>query len=157
MNDSKPISPAQPAAAPAPVSSGPAPSPATPATPALAIPTDTAAASPFPGGTNLASLKEKFKTIADPFLDPAFRIGFGGVFLINSVTAIVAPKSFLALIQSNMIGHFIGFYPFQIALIAMNDCILGILIISGYKKRYVYAWAGLWLLIVTFFKSTSLL
>jgi len=90
-------------------------------------------------------------------LELVFRIGFATIFLTNAWTSLADPSSFLRLIDQNILGHLVGHYELQLYLIALNDSALGLLILSGYKKRLVYAWAGAWLLIVTFFKITSLL
>lgn len=85
-----------------------------------------------------------------------FRIGFAGVFLINSVVAVVDPQSFAKLMGSSFMGHFIrNFAPFT-TLIALNDAAIGLLILSGRWQNYVLAWSGLWLLAVTIVKLTAL-
>lgn len=89
-------------------------------------------------------------------LDLCFRIGMGLVFIINSVTAIMQPSSFRKLIESNFLAHAIGHTQIMLYIIAVNDALLGMLIVSGIKRKYIYAWAGLWLFIVTFIKFTSL-
>jgi hypothetical protein len=96
------------------------------------------------------------KTNFDILLDWAFTLGFSSVFIINSLTAILQPASFLKLIQHNFVSEAIGHYQIWIHAIAVNDMILGLLILSRFKKPYVYAWAGVWLAAVTFFKVTSL-
>lgn len=85
-----------------------------------------------------------------------FRIGFAGVFLVNSVVAVVEPDSFVKLMHSSIMGHFVhNFAPFT-ALIALNDAALGLLLLSGRWQSYVLAWSGLWLLAVTVIKATAL-
>lgn len=85
-----------------------------------------------------------------------FRIGFAGVFLVNSVVAVVEPSSFIKLMQGSFMGPFVhNFAPFT-ALIAVNDAVLGLLILSGRWPNYVLAWSGLWLLAVTVIKATAL-
>lgn len=85
-----------------------------------------------------------------------FRIGFAGVFLVNSIVAVVDPHSFVKLMASSFMKHFIhDFHPF-ITLIAVNDAAIGLLILSGRWQNYVLAWSGLWLLAVTIIKATAL-
>jgi uncharacterized membrane protein YphA (DoxX/SURF4 family) len=93
----------------------------------------------------------------DDFLELAFRFGFSTVFLINAWTAVVDPGGFLKLIESNFVARTVGHYQLQLYVIAINDLILGILILIGFRRKLVLAWAGIWLLIVTFFKATSLI
>ncbi len=115
-----------------------------------------------PAAVVLAPTRSKLRFIDfdklkfDNILELLFRFGFAAVFLINTWAAIVQPSSFLKLIENNFAAQLVGHYSFQLRIIALNDFILGLLILSGFKKKYVYAWAGLWLMIVTFFKTTSL-
>lgn len=92
-----------------------------------------------------------------PLLAWLFRVGFAGVFLVNSIVAIVDPSGFVKLMQSSFMGAFIhDFQPF-VGLIAVNDFTLGLLILSGRWQNYVLAWSGLWLLAVTLIKLSSLI
>jgi uncharacterized membrane protein YphA (DoxX/SURF4 family) len=93
----------------------------------------------------------------DYFLDWAFRLGFASVFFINSLTALIKPESFLSLLDQNFLTQAIGHYQIFIYLIAINDFTICALILTGIKKKYVYAWAGVYLAVVTFFKATSIL
>jgi len=87
----------------------------------------------------------------------AFRIGFAGVFLVNSITALVDPSGFTRLMQNSLMGGFIqDFTPF-VRLIAVNDFALGLLVLSGLWQKYVLAWSGLWLLAVTLIKLSTLI
>ncbi len=90
-------------------------------------------------------------------LEICFRIGFALVFIINSATAIIEPEGFRKLIESNFLLRTIGHTQIMIYIIAANDALLGLLILFGWKKKWVFAWAGLWLFIVTFMKFTTLL
>jgi hypothetical protein len=90
-------------------------------------------------------------------LDWLFRVGFAMVFIINAATALVQPDSFRKLIEGNFISHALGHTQIMLYIIVVNDFFLGLLILSGWKKKYVYAWSGAWLFIVTFMKFTSLL
>ena len=90
-------------------------------------------------------------------LEWSFRIGFSLVFIINSVTAIIEPEGFRKLIEGNFISQMIGHTQIMIYIIIANDALLGLFILFGWKKKWAYAWAGVWLFIVTFMKFTSLL
>ena len=91
-----------------------------------------------------------------PLLALLFRVGFAGVFLTNSLVAMVDPGGFVKLMQTSFMGAFIqNFQPF-VGMIAVNDFALGLLILSGLWRNYVLAWSGLWLLAVTLIKLSSL-
>ncbi|MCW1908490.1 MAG: hypothetical protein KIH63_004075, partial [Candidatus Saccharibacteria bacterium] len=100
------------------------------------------------------SIKERLQT--NNVLELLFRIGFASIFLTNAWVALAHPGSFLDLVEGNFASRLVGHYSLQVYAIAINDGLLGLLVLSGIKKKYVYAWAGVWLLIVTFFKITSL-
>jgi hypothetical protein len=106
--------------------------------------------------TNAPKSAPDIKPILDIFLDWAFRLGLGSVCIINSLTALIQPDGFRKLIEHNFIAQSVGHYQLQLYIIAVNDMLLGLILLSGFKKKYVYAWAGMWLAIVTFFKITSL-
>lgn len=93
----------------------------------------------------------------DSLFDWVFRIGFATIFLSNTWTALVDPQGFVKLMEGNFLARMVGHFEVQVYIIAINDFLLGLLILSGFKRRLVYAWAGAWLIIVTFFKATSLL
>lgn len=86
-----------------------------------------------------------------------FRLGFAGVFLVNSIVALVDPGGFIKLMQGSFMGFFIHDFAPLVWLIAANDLVLGMLILSGRWQIYVLAWSGLWLLAVTLIKISSLL
>jgi uncharacterized membrane protein YphA (DoxX/SURF4 family) len=113
-------------------------------------------------GRSVSNLPSPTKTTSptrppiDSFLEWAFRLGLSSVFIINSITALKQPDSFLSLIKHNFVAVHIGHYQVLLDVIAVNDMTLGILLLIGFKKKYVYAWAGVWLAIVSFFKLTAL-
>ncbi|MCX7784293.1 MAG: hypothetical protein N2318_11710 [Meiothermus sp.] len=86
-----------------------------------------------------------------------FRVGFAGVFLVNSLVAVVDPGGFIKLMQGSLMRIFIHDFTPLVWLIAANDLVLGLLILSGRWQNYVLAWSGLWLLAVTLIKISSLL
>jgi hypothetical protein len=94
--------------------------------------------------------------LSEPALERIFRIGFAGVFLINSLVAIVDPGGFVKLMQNSFMGNFIqDFTPF-VWMIVLNDLVLGMLILSGRWSHYVLAWSGLWFLAITAIKLSDL-
>ena len=92
----------------------------------------------------------------EPALLWLFRIGFASVFLINSIVALVDPSGFVKLMQNSLMGHFIHDFTPWVRLIAANDAVLGLLILSGRYSSYVLAWSGLWFLTITVLKLSDL-
>lgn len=144
---------------PAPIGNPPASLQSTP-TPAIGVP----AAQPLPQESPRPSSNrskilflDRIKLKLDNVLELLFRFGLATVFLINAWTALARPDSFLNLIQNNFAARLVGHYSIQVYAIALNDALLGALILFGIKKKYIYAWAGTWLMIVAFFKVTSLI
>lgn len=77
-----------------------------------------------------------------------FRLGFASIFLVNAVYATLEPQSFIDMLNNNPVASLIGHADFMVKIAMVNDLLLGIFIIGGWRKRLVYAWAGLWLLLV---------
>ena len=93
-----------------------------------------------------------------PLLSLTFRLGFAGVFLINSLTAWLEPAAFSALLSHGptaLLTRAVGLGPL-LTIIMVNDLVLGVLILTGRWKAHVLAWAGVWLLAVTVVKTVSL-
>lgn len=86
-----------------------------------------------------------------------FRMGFAGVFLVNSIVAVVDPGGFIKLMQGSFMRHFIQDFTPLVWLIVANDLALGMMILSGRWQNYVLAWSGLWLLGVTLVKLSTLI
>lgn len=85
-----------------------------------------------------------------------FRLGFASIFLINSVYAALEPASFTQLLYDNPITNAIGFENAMVKIAMFNDLLLGMLILVGWRKKFTYAWAGVWLLIVAGIKLMNL-
>jgi hypothetical protein len=96
-------------------------------------------------------------TIKAKALSWLFRIGFGGVFLINATIALLDPSGFVELMRSSFLGGFVNDFTPLVWLIAANDLMLGILLVWDRWKHYVHAWAGAWLFAVTLVKVSELL
>lgn len=75
-----------------------------------------------------------------------FRIGLGGIFLTNSVTAWFSPDEFRELITSNTVTSHIGHPDLLIKLIGINDASLFLLILSGKYRKLAAAWGSLWIM-----------
>jgi uncharacterized membrane protein YphA (DoxX/SURF4 family) len=129
---------------------------AVPVAPAATLAASAAPAAPGVAGSVAVPAPKRALMRIDWWLEWSFRIGLATVFLINAVTAITDPSGFLKLLQHNFVAQIVGHYQVLLYVIAVNDFILGLLILLGFARRYVLAWAGVWLMIVTFFKATSL-
>jgi hypothetical protein len=88
-----------------------------------------------------------------------FRLGLGGLFLINAVVAVLHPGEFVGLINdsglANVIGH-IGGVRLVTVFVAVNDAALACLLFSGKCRRLTNLWIGLYLLVVTAIKVLAL-
>jgi hypothetical protein len=85
---------------------------------------------------------------ANVFLKRTFVAGFASIFLINSLSATLQQGDLINLLAANPLSRSIGHYGVATQLIMVNNLLLGMLILSGWKKKYVWAWAGVWLLLV---------
>ena len=75
------------------------------------------------------------------------RIGLALVFLANALTAIFTPNEFIELLEGSSIGSAL---PVSAAvmtkLIAVNDALVAGLLLFGKGWKWLYAWAGLWII-----------
>lgn len=85
-----------------------------------------------------------------------FRFGFASIFLVNAAYASLYPDDFTKLLSENAIAGPIGHASLLINIAMFNDLFLGIMILGGWRKTLVYAWAGAWLLIVAGLKLMNL-
>jgi hypothetical protein len=85
-----------------------------------------------------------------------FRIGFASIFLVNSVYAAIRPQDFIDLLSNNPIASATGLAEVMVKIAMVNDLFLSILILSGWRKKHVYMWAGIWLLMVASIKLMNL-
>ena len=76
------------------------------------------------------------------------RFGLGVIFIANSLVAIFAPGEFIDLIENTFVVNLLHINPhvFVGIIIALNDGIVGLLLISGFATRRVAIWATLWLI-----------
>ena len=89
----------------------------------------------------------------DRLLELAFRAGFASIFLINAVNAVVDPDSFKKLLAANILVPQALPLDALVQVAAVNDLLLGIFLLTQWKRKWVYAWAGVWLLIVASVKA----
>ena len=93
---------------------------------------------------------------SDNILQLLFRFGFASIFFVNSIYAALRPQEFTNLLYNNPVTSFIGYADLLVTITMVNDFVLGVLILSGWRKKYVFAWAGVWLLMVTGIKVMNL-
>ncbi|HEX8226962.1 MAG TPA: hypothetical protein VF572_03780 [Candidatus Saccharimonadales bacterium] len=97
------------------------------------------------------------RLMSDAALSGIFRGGFAFIFLINGVIAWIKPADFIHLLESFPVASMLGFIPQMVMFTGLHDVVLGLLILSGKWQKYVLAWAGLWLSLVTVIKLVSLM
>ena len=76
------------------------------------------------------------------------RLGLGTIFIANGLAAFFAPAEFVELVSNSFVAHFLPVSPetFVGIGIALNDSIVGLLLIVGIATRRTAIWAMLWLL-----------
>jgi hypothetical protein len=93
-------------------------------------------------------------------LDVVFLLGLGGVFLSNAVVAIVEPEGFRTLVTASPFGGLFGDGSWIAPIVTINDLLIGVAVIAAHRvhglRTPVLAWAGIWLLIVTLMKLTTI-
>lgn len=94
--------------------------------------------------------------ILEGFTHWFFRLGFASIFFVNAVYAIFEPESFATVLESNPVASAIGMIDFMVKIAIFNDLILAVFIVGGWRKKWVYAWAGAWLLMVAGLKLMNL-
>lgn len=92
----------------------------------------------------------------DKLLNLVFVVGFASIFIANAIDAIENPAGFAKVIDNNIIAKHIGASELMVWIAIINDLILGALILTGWKKKYIYAWAGAWLILVAGMKLMNL-
>jgi hypothetical protein len=90
--------------------------------------------------------------INDKLLEHLFRYGFASIFLINFVNGIIEPASFTDLLEKNIFVPSFTPTELMVKLASFNDLFVGLLVLSGWRKRWVLAWGGSWFLIVALTK-----
>jgi len=76
------------------------------------------------------------------------RIGLGVIFVAHALIAFFIPDEFIELLENSFVSGLLPMDPqtFVATVIVLNDSIVGLLLISGYKTRLVATWATLWLI-----------
>jgi hypothetical protein len=94
------------------------------------------------------------------WLELVFLLGLGSVFLVNAAVALVEPAGFIELVAASPMGAVMGDGAWIAPLIAVNDLLIGSAVIAAHRfpilRAPVLAWAGVWLLIVTVLKITTM-
>jgi hypothetical protein len=95
-----------------------------------------------------------------PLLDLVFLLGLGGVFLANAAVAVLDPNVFTTLVADSPLGGVVGGAGWVAPIIAGNDFVVGAAVIAAHRfqrlRLPVLAWAGVWLMVVTMLKATTM-
>ena len=89
-------------------------------------------------------------------------VGLAGVFMVNSIVAVLEPSDFTGLVERSLVGRMIPAMSGRWVawMIAVHDLTIGVLLLATMwiprARRVVLAWAGAWLLAVTLVKLTAL-
>lgn len=93
-------------------------------------------------------------------LDFVFLLGLGGVFLSNAAVAVIQPQTFTTLVAESPLGRLIGDATWVAPFITANDLLIGLAVIAVHRfqrlRLAVLTWAGIWLMIVTVLKATTM-
>jgi hypothetical protein len=90
-------------------------------------------------------------------------LGLAAVFLANAAAAVLDPTTFTQLVAASPIGDVAGgrLEHWVTPAIATNDLCVGLALLAARRRQRlrppVLAWAGLWLMLVTFVKLTALM
>ncbi len=100
------------------------------------------------------------RLVRPAWLELVFLLGLGSVFLVNAAVAVVEPAGFRELVTSSPMGGLVGDGGWIAPVIAANDFFIGTAVIAAHRvqavRAPVLAWAGVWLLIVTVMKITTM-
>ena len=121
---------------------------------------DAPLASPPAGPRTDAVAARSVWRIDAKLLDLVFLVGLGGVFLANATVAVVEPRQFTTLVADSALGTLIGDATWIAPIITVNDVLIGLAVIATHRfqrlRLPVLAWAGVWLMIVTLVKATTI-
>lgn len=74
------------------------------------------------------------------------RIGLGLVFLANALTAAFKPEEFIELLDASFVSDILPISAAALTkLIAINDTIVAILLLTSRGGRRLYIWSALWI------------
>lgn len=85
-----------------------------------------------------------------------FRLGFASIFFVNALYAVFEPASFAGVLEKNLIASQIGHTNLMVQIAIINDLLLSVFIVGGWRKQLVYTWAGAWLLMPAGLKLMNL-
>jgi hypothetical protein len=95
----------------------------------------------------------------DKILRYAFliRIGLAFVFLANALTAFFAPSEFIEIIGNSFIASILPISAASFAIIiGINDALVAILLFLNVGRKWVHAWAAIWIAGVIIIRGVSL-
>ncbi len=96
------------------------------------------------------------------WLDGALLAGLAGVFLVNALVAVLQPADFTGLVDRSLFGRWLPLFSggWTAWAIGINDGVLGLCLLAAIwshrMRASILAWAGVWLLVVTLIKVSSL-
>jgi hypothetical protein len=93
----------------------------------------------------------------EPTLHWLTRLGLACIFLSNSFGAFYDTSSYMDLMRTSFMGRFISDLRPWVEFIKYNDLLVGLLILSGFQQKYVWAWAGLWLIVASLIRFSAIL
>ena len=87
--------------------------------------------------------------------------GLTGVFLVNALVAVLQPSDFTSIVERSLLGRW---FPMMTGgwmawMIGINDLLIGLSLVASIRvprASPIARWAGVWLLVVTLIKLTSL-
>lgn len=114
------------------------------------------------GAAEVDSRRYRDVLLTHRYLEPLALLGLAGVYLVNSIVAILQPDDFRKLIGSSELTralHMDGFASVTL-LIAVNDGLIAVVLLVALWVKPLrlpaFAWSGLWLLMVAMIKVFAL-
>lgn len=88
-----------------------------------------------------------------------FRLALASIFFVNGVVGIANPHEFTGLLADNVIASNFDSKVIELMvwLASLNDLALGVALLSGRNRRFVFSWMAAWLCVVAVTKLTNLL
>lgn len=84
-------------------------------------------------------------------------LGFASIFVVFAAVAFFQPKVLEDAYLQNVLGRAIGHAALAVEISMFVNVFLGVLLLIGRRKPFVYALAGTWLIIIAVFKVLILL
>jgi uncharacterized membrane protein YphA (DoxX/SURF4 family) len=85
------------------------------------------------------------------------RLGLAGIFLSNSLGAWYDASSYMDLMRTSFMGRVVSDLTPLVTFVRWNDLAVGLLVLLGLWPKYVWAWAGMWLILATLVRFSAVL